>query len=62
MAMYALVIERFYFLFSLLVQHFGSASLWHETIHYQLNIDRECISAKHPWQGLPRGAGRVVIV
>lgn len=40
MAMYALVIERFYFLFSLLVQHLGSASLWHETIHYQLDLLR----------------------
>lgn len=49
--------ERFYFLFSLHVQHFRSASLWHETIHYQLDLHRECISAQNPWQGLPRVAG-----
>ena len=55
--------ERFYFLFSLHVQHFRSASLWHETIHYQLDLHRECISAENPWQGLPRmGRGGGVIV
>ena len=40
--------ERIYLPFSQHVQHFRSDSLWHETIHRQLDLHSEFISVKNP--------------